>query len=190
MSADDEVNWQRGEDSTGARIALFCLLIGAVSWLGSVTSRAVITFDLLQFGTLEFKPNIHPYVERMLYSVISEISLVSLIGYCIVWVSGVVYLRLGSLRRKEHGWLMMSAVLFFVFTPVEIYTGILDMRMWMLNAAGSNDLVEFRKLLIHRLGALSGVPIIALLCYYTIIFLVIFRVLRKPSPLSSPTGLN
>jgi hypothetical protein len=70
---------------------------------------------------------------------------------------------------------MMSAILFYLFTPVEIYTMVLDFRMWLLDVQGSNDLVEFRKLFIHRLAALAGVPIIALLCYYTIIVLAVFR---------------
>jgi hypothetical protein len=66
-----------------------------------------------------------------------------------------------------------------MFTPVEIYTTVLDMKMWLLDHAGSNDLVEFRKLFIHRLAALAGVPIIALLSYYTVIFVAIFKPFRR-----------
>ena len=44
---------------------------------------------------------------------------------------------------------------------------------------GANAPVEFRQLFIHRLGALAGVPIIALMCYYTIVVLVIFRPFTK-----------
>ena len=74
---------------------------------------------------------------------------------------------------------MVSAILVYAFAPVEIYTMVLDVRMWLLDVSGSNDLVEFRKLFIHRLAALSGVPMIALLSYYTAIVLVIFRPLER-----------
>lgn len=178
------------EYPVASRVALFLLVVGGVAWLGSVNIRALIGLDLLQFGTLEFKPNIHPYIERKVFSLIAQSSLVAMGGYALAWIAGIAYLRLSPIRLKEHGWLMMAAILFFIFTPVEIYTGILDFRMWLLDSAGSNDLVEFRKLFIHRLGALSGVPMIALLCYYTGIVLAIFKPLRKPSPVSSPTGLN
>jgi hypothetical protein len=176
--------------SRGALAALIVMIFGAVTWLGSYNARMLIGLDLLQFGTLEFRYNIHPYVERTTFAMISQTGILALIAYPITWVASVIYLRLSPLRLKEHGWLMMSALLFFVFTPVEVYTAILDIKLWLLNASGSNDLVEFRKLFIHRLGALSGVPIIGLLCYYTIIVLAVVRPMRKPSPVSTPTGLN
>jgi hypothetical protein len=112
-----------------------------------------------------------------------------IVAYAVVWLAGIVYLRTTRLRLREHGWLMMSAILFYVFTPVEVYTSVLDMKMWLLDHAGSNDLVEFRKLFIHRLAALSGVPMIALLSYYSVAAIVIFRPLRRP-PLIDPSQTN
>jgi len=178
------------KESKTAKIALTFLVMGAVTWLGSVAIRVLIGLDLLQFASLEFKPNLHPYIERTVFSLVAQSALVAAGAYVVVWFAGLVFLRTTSARLKEHGWLMMAAILFYVFTPVEIYTGILDFRMWLLDSAGSNDLVEFRKLFIHRLGALSGVPMIAFLCYYTIIVLAVFRPFRKRSPVSAPTGLN
>ncbi|MFI5250855.1 MAG: hypothetical protein ACHQQQ_00360 [Bacteroidota bacterium] len=173
-----------------SHIALLFIVVGIVTWLGSFNIRALMSINLLQFGTLEFQPNIHPYVERVVFALIAQGSLIADIGYITVWIAGLFYLRFSHFRLKEHGWLVMSAVLFYVFTPAEIYVMVLDFKMWLLDNAGSNDLVEFRKLFIHRLGALSGVPIIAWLCYYTIIVLFVFKPMQKPSPVSSPTGLN
>ena len=169
-------------ESRTSKISLTVLLIAAICWLGGLNIRALIGFDLLQTGTLDFKPNIHPYVERAVFSLIAQSSLVVNYAYLAVWISGIVFLKTTSLRLKEHGWLMMSAVLFYLFTPVEIYTMVLDVRFWYLDFAGSNDLVEFRKLFIHRLAALAGVPMIALLSYYTIIPLTIFRPMRHNQP--------
>jgi hypothetical protein len=173
-----------------ADTAFLFILLGTVTWLGSYTVRALISLNVLQFGTLEFQPNIHPYVERLVFALIAQSAMIAGVAYIAVWIAGFVFLRYTSLRLKEHGWLMMSAVLFYVFTPAEAYVMILDFKMWLLDNIGSNDLVEFRKLFIHRLGALSGVPIIALLCYYTIIVLAVFRPMRKLSPVSTPTGVN
>jgi hypothetical protein len=60
-----------------------------------------------------------------------------------------------------------------------VYAFILDVKMMVLNFYGSNDLVEYRKLLIHRLAALSGVPFIAILCYLTMLGCIIFQPLRR-----------
>jgi hypothetical protein len=165
------------------KILLVVLVISGTVWLGGVNIRAMISFDLLQTGTLDFKPNIHPYVERAVFGLVGQSSMVVIIAYAIVWLAGIIYLKTTKLSFREHGWLMMSAILFYIFTPVEIYTMILDFKMWYLDYIGSNDLVEFRKLFIHRLAALSGVPLIALLCYYSIIVIVLLRPLRhKLSP--------
>lgn len=159
-------------------ITVFIMCIAALCWLGGINVRAMVGFDLLQMGTIEFKPNIHPYVERTVYSLLAQSSVVINIAYIVLWFATVVFLRVTSIRIRENGWLMMSAIIFFVFTPVEIYTMVLDIRMWLLDHVGSNDLVEFRKLFIHRLAALSGVPMIALCSYYTVIGFVVFRPLR------------
>lgn len=158
-----------------SKISFLVLVVGGISWLGGLNVRALIGFNLLQPGTIDFRPNIHPYVERTVFGLIAQSSLVVAYSYAAVWIAGIVFLRTTMLRLKEHGWLMMSAILFYLFTPVEIYTIVLDLKMWYLDYLGSNDLVEFRKLFIHRLAALAGVPIIALLSYYTIITLCVFR---------------
>ena len=165
--------------SRRARISLLVIVVATTCWLGAINVRALIGFNLLETGTLEFRPNIHPYVERTVFGLIAQSSLVAMYAYIALWIAGAVFLRTSPFRLREHGWLMMSAVLFYLFTPVEVYTMVLDFRMWLLDVHGSNDLVEFRKLFIHRLGALAGVPIIALMCYYTIVVLVIFRPFTK-----------
>ena len=161
------------------KISFFVLLVATIVWLGGINVRAMVGFDLLQMGTLDFKPNIHPYIERSVFSLIAQSSLIVNVAYVLVWISGIAFLKTTSLRLKGNGWLMMSAILFYLFTPVETYTMVLDARMWYLDFLGSNDLVEFRKLFIHRLAALAGVPIIALLCYYTAIAVAIFQPFKR-----------
>jgi hypothetical protein len=165
-------------ETRAGKISLTIFCICFLCWLGGINIRALVGFNLLQPGTIDFKPNIHPYVERTVYGLLAQSSSVISIAYIVAWITGIIFLQRTSLRLKEHGWLMMSAILFYLFTPVEIYTMVLDFKMWYLDHIGSNDLVEFRKLFIHRLAALSGVPIIALLSYYTIIVVVIVQPMR------------
>lgn len=161
------------------QISLTILVIAVIVWLGGSNVRAMVGFDMLQMGTLDFKPNIHPYVERAIFSLIAQSSLIVNIAYALAWIAGIFFLRTTQLRVKENGWLVIAAIMFYMFTPVEIYLMVLDTKMWILDHIGSNDLVEFRKLFIHRLAALSGVPLIAVLCYYTGIVMVIIRPFRR-----------
>ena len=172
--------------SVVARCALVVMVLGAVTWLGGINVRASVGFSLLQFGTLEFKPNIDPGIERAVFSLVAQSSMILNSAYALLLVATIVWMRAARPDFRAEGWLMIASILFFAFVPVEIYTMVLDVRIWMLDAAGSNDLVEFRKLFIHRLAALSGVPMIALLSYYTGIALVVFRPLRRPQAGRTP----
>ncbi len=154
-------------------------MIATIVWLGGINIRAVVGYYLLQSGKLDFKPIIHPYIERAVFSLVVQSSVIIDFAYICLWVAGLFFLRTTSLRLKQNGWLVMCAILFYMFTPVEIYVMVLDFKMWYLEYIGSEDLVEFRKLFIHRLGALSGVPIIALLSYYTAIVIAVIQPFKK-----------
>ena len=171
-------------ESRVTKVAAFFFVLGLLLWLGGIVVRAVISNELLQAGTLDFKHNINPSSERTIYSLITNASTIVLLGYVLTWISGIVFLLTTTFSPKEHGWLMMAAIFLYFFTPVEIYTFILDVRMMFLNHDGSNDLVEYRKLLVHRIAALSGVPFIAMLCYYSMIGCIVFQPLRKKLKLS------
>jgi hypothetical protein len=162
-----------------SRASLFLLIVSAIIWLGAVNVRAVIGNELLIFGTLEFKPNLDAELEREVFRLISLSSLIVIGGYLATFVSALVFVWTTPLRFKQNGWLMMSALLFFIFSPVEFYTIFLDWRMVALDFFFNPTLREFRVLFIHRLAALAGVPVIALFCYYTIIGLAIWQPMKK-----------
>ncbi len=161
------------------KLSLFFLIIGSVIWLGGINIRAILGNHLLVAGTLEFEPDLNPFVEREIFRMISYSSGVIFLGYFLVFVSGILFLRSTPLRLKENGWLMMSAILFYLFTPVEAYTLYLDGKMLSLELWGSPDNSILRELLIKRVAALKGLPLIALLCYYTILGLVVWQPMKK-----------
>jgi hypothetical protein len=169
-------------NSTTWRIALFVLAVSSTLWLGSFNMRALIGNDLLRFGTVTFEEYLSPDAEREIFRLLSLASL-SVIGcYLIVLASSIVFLVTCPFKLKEHGWLMISAILFYLFVPVEAFTMYLDGKMIYNEFFTTADNQAFRELFIARIGALAGVPFIATLCYYTIIALAVFQPLRKTLP--------
>jgi hypothetical protein len=168
-----------------SRIALFFLALGTIVWLGGVNARALIGNMLFKPGTLTFEEYLAPEAEAEIFRVLAFLSVVTTIGYGVVLVSATVFLATTTMRLRENGWLMMSAILFFSFVPVELYTGYLDARMihFEFFTSAGNDV--FRELFLARLQALQGAPFVALLCYYTIIGLVVFRPLTRHAPAST-----
>jgi hypothetical protein len=137
--------------------------------------------DLLKPGTLEFEEFLAPDAEREIYRLLAMSSIVVGAGYLIAAVSGAVFLATSPFRLKEHGWLMMCSILFYLFVPVEAFTLYLDGRLVYLEFFTTADNQTLRELFIARASALAGAPWIALLCYYTIIPLAVFQPFRKRS---------
>jgi hypothetical protein len=165
--------------SRSNKIALALLLVAAVFWLGAINIRALIGNELLSYDQFDFRTSIPPDRENTIFQLMSNSSLVIIISYFIVLVSAIWFLKTTELKFKENGWLLMSAILFFMFAPVEIYTYYIDVKFMLLFQTNPPNHDELLRLFGKRLGALSGVPVIALLCYYTIIILAVFKPLTR-----------
>jgi hypothetical protein len=161
------------------RFWLFLLVCSGILWLGGMNARAIIGNDLLKPGTLEFEEFLSPMAEREIFRLLSLTSLLVIGSYTVLVISSILFLFSSPYSMKEHGWLMMSAILFFVFVPVEVFTMYLDGKMIYQEFFTTADNDVFRELFARRMGALKGAPIVALLCYYTIIGLVVFQPFRK-----------
>jgi hypothetical protein len=170
---------ERTHQSKSNKIALLLLIFGAIFWLGAINIRAVIGNELLNYDQFNFRTAIPPDRENALFQMLSNSSIVIVISYFVVFVSVIWFLRTTNLKFKENGWLIMSTILFFMFSPVEIYTNYLDIKFTLLFHSNPPNHDELLRIFGKRLGALSGVPIIALLCYYTIIGFAIFKPLTK-----------
>ena len=170
---------QRVDQSASWRIALFAFVVSGTLWLGGSYIRAIIGNDLLKFGTLEFVEYISPDAEAEIYRLLSFASLVGIACYTVAFVSGLAFLATCPFKFNEHGWLMISTILFLLFVPVEVYTMYLDGKMIYDEFFTTADNQVFRELFVARLGALAGAPIIANLSYLTIIGLAVFQPLRK-----------
>lgn len=110
---------------------------------------------------------------------ISDASLTIMISYVFVLVSAIVFIRSCKINLRENPWLLMSAILFFAFVPVELYTTFIDLKFMILfdkRPANHDRLLE---LFGERIGFLRGVPWIGLMSYYTIIWLAVFKPMKK-----------
>lgn len=161
------------------RGAIVAVIAGAVLWLGAVHARALLASDLFIRGTLTLNPSVPPAVEQHVYRQLAVQTLVMVPGYLLVLAGSIIVLARSPYRPREHGWLMMSAILLFVFIPVEVFTMHLDIRMAHCALIGSGDLATLRELFLARAGALAGAPVVAQLCYYTIIVLAAVQPFRR-----------
>lgn len=165
--------------SRSNKIVLFLLIVAAIFWLGGINIRALVGNELLIYDQFKFRTSIPPDRENTLFQIIANSSIVIMSGYFVVLVTAVWFLSTTKLKMKENGWLLMSSVLFFIFVPAEVYTYFLDFKFIFLYYSNPPNHDQLLELFGERLGGLSGIPVIALLSYYTIIGLVIFKPLKK-----------
>lgn len=161
------------------KIFLALLIVSTLVWIGTMSVRMVTTGYLFKFETAEFKEHLEPSYERMQYHAIAKYAVINLICYPIVFLSAVGYLKTTKRTFKQEGWMLMSALLFFLFVPVEIYCMILDWKIIGLNFWGSWPLEEFRKAFLRRITAFGGAQFLAVLSYFTIIVFIYWKPLRK-----------
>lgn len=160
------------------RIALVVVILGTVVWIGALHARAYIGNELLDAGTLTVNTTLPPAAERMLYRLFAGTGILMITGYVAVLIASAVFLARSPYRLRQHGWLMMSTILLYLFVPVEGYAMMLDVRMILVEFSRSADPAVLRELFQARLGALAGAPFVALLSYYTIVVLAVFQPLR------------
>lgn len=163
------------------RAALVLFVFAYTAWSAASIRSNIEIGTLLEFGTAAFRSGVTESAERAAYAALAGNAIVRFIAYPLLLLGGIVFVATTELSIRRNGWLLMSAILLFLFVPVELYCFWLDWKLVGLQYWGSWPLEEFRKALLARVTALAGLPFIAQLCYYTIPFLVLFRPLRTPA---------
>jgi hypothetical protein len=162
-----------------AKLSLTLLIISAAVWLGAINVRFLIGNQLLNFDEFNFRTSIPPDEENLIFKMISDSSILIMAAYVFVFFSASVFLRSCRINFKENPWLLMCAVLFFMFSPVEIFTYYLDIKFILLFFSNPPDHDELLEIFGERIGFLRGVPWIAVMSYYTIIAIAVFQPLRR-----------
>ncbi|MEO6694221.1 MAG: hypothetical protein ABIY50_08135 [Ignavibacteria bacterium] len=155
------------------------MIVSAVFWLGAINVRFFIGNQLLNYDEFNFRTSIPLDEETQIFKMISDASLLVMIFYAFVLVSAIVFIRSCKINMRENPWLLMSTMLFFVFVPVELYTSYIDYKFIILFNQRPANHDQLLKYFGERIGFLRGVPWIAVMSYYTIIWLAVFKPLKK-----------
>jgi hypothetical protein len=161
------------------KIWLFVLIVASIFWLGGINVRALIGNELLNYDEFSFRTNIPPDEENMVFKMVSYSSILIMISYLITFISAIFFVTSFKIKFKENGWFLMCVLLFFIFSPVEFYTSYLDIKFVLLFYQKPVNHDTLLKLFGERIGFLKGVPWIALLSYYAIIFIAVFKPLKR-----------
>lgn len=114
------------------KILLTLLVSGIILRCGVGIARSVIAFDIfVPFDTeLTLKPSYNSAILFQNVYLYSSLWIYSIAGFVAMLIPAVIlFLREKKEILINKGWLIMAAILFFLFIPYEIYSGILNAEL-------------------------------------------------------------
>lgn len=162
-----------------AKISLFILIVSTIFWLGGSIYRAIIAYTLFEPFSLVVKSEITYDILRQTLKLIGNVNVYILISYPIVLLSFFLFLKFSKFKLKREGWLFMIMMIVILFFPIEVYLAYLDINFSLMVLFSNFDTNLALSLLIQRIAALGGLPVIGSLCYFTSIWIAIFQPLKK-----------
>lgn len=144
-------------------------------WFGAYLARLITTYQMFE----ETEPVLKNFIDNtnlpVIVEILSPLVYITTIAYLIMIMSFTLFLFISDLKLKENGWLFIIAALIYITLPFETILLIFDYKQIVLflnEQFGSEKIIE---LITNRLYRLSSFPIIQILSYLSIPYLLIFR---------------
>jgi len=154
--------------------AYFSLSSGAI-WLGTYISGYVIIYQLFKADELVLKDFVTASIFKGIFNTTTSLIILSDVLYVILIISFTLFILISKIKLKENGWLFIIAAIIYITFPFEVFNLTKDYKLIILNISGSFDFNLILTTLTDKLSSLSSFPLIHILCYLTIPYLLIFK---------------
>jgi hypothetical protein len=165
--------------NTLTKIFLYITFISGVIWTGSYLLRMFLFYQLFTVRNFELKE----YVKGtdlfpVFYTLLPAVS-TTFFSYIIFIISFLLFFFLSKIRLKENGWFFIITVIIILTAPFEIYLMSIDADILTGLYYNTADSAEILNFVIKRFTVLSSFPIIELLGFFAMFYLVLFKPLTK-----------
>ncbi len=162
-----------------AKVTLLLTIVFGSLWLGSYLTKLLLIYQLFQGNEFELKDYLNDINLGAVLKTISSAFSAALILYPLFIVSFILFMFFSKLNLKRNGWLFIITMLIIITAPMEIYLLSINYKISMLSLTSPTPADEILKLIIKRMNVLGSFPLVEILCYFAIIFLIIFKPLHK-----------
>ncbi|MGB5528606.1 MAG: hypothetical protein WBQ32_01440 [Ignavibacteriaceae bacterium] len=144
-------------------------------WFGAYIARLVATYQMYEETEPVFKTFINSTNLPAIVEILAPLIYLTFITYLIMIVCFTLFLFASHLKLKENGWLFIIAAIIYLTLPFETFLLVDDYKLivFFLNEQFSSEMIV--DLITDRLYRLSSFPIIQILSYFSIPYLLIFR---------------
>ncbi|MGE5798436.1 MAG: hypothetical protein ACM34O_04295 [Ignavibacteria bacterium] len=153
------------------------ILLGSL-WMGGYLLRLVVFYQL--FEAEEFVLRSFLNIENLpgIFMILRSAVAMTLILFPLFILSYISFLFSSKINLKQNGWLFIITILIFITLPFEIYLMTIDYDIVFKINYSSFRTDDVLNLVIKRFKVLSSFPIIELICYFSVIYLMIFQPLK------------
>lgn len=146
--------------------------------MGGYLLRLVVFYQL--FEAEEFVLRSFLNIENLpgIFMILRSAVAMTLILFPLFILSYISFLFSSKINLKQNGWLFIITILIFITLPFEIYLMTIDYDIVFKINYSNFRTDDVLNLVIKRFKVLSSFPIIELICYFSVIYLMIFQPLK------------
>ena len=157
------------------RIAAYISFTSGMVWLGSYIARLSATYTLFESNEVVLKKFVTGPVLAGSLNVLAPTILLTFISYLLFIITFSLFLLTSKISLKLNGWLFIISVIVYFTLPFEIVLMLIDWDLIQILFSGSRVDQMAIGLIIERVESLQGFPLIIIICYLTIPYLLIFK---------------
>ena len=144
-------------------------------WFGAYIARLVSTYQMYEETEPVFKTFINSTNLPAIVEILAPLIYLTFITYLTMIVCFTLFLFTSNLKLKENGWLFIIAAIIYITLPFEAILSIIDYKLIIFFMNGQFSSETIVDLITDRLYSLSSFPIIQILSYLAIPYLLIFK---------------
>ena len=161
------------------RLFLFLCVLSGVLWLGGYSLRTFLIFQLYEPKALILKPYLNSGTIPAIIISLNTAVVYTFILFPIFILTFFLTLITSKVNLKYEGWLFIILLIVIITAPFEIYLMVIDFDVLSLVFRQNYNSNEIINLYTKRLTILNSFSLIEIFSYCGIIFLLLFKPLRK-----------
>jgi hypothetical protein len=165
--------------TTLTKIVLYISFISAVIWTGSYLLRMFLFYQLFTIRDFQLKGFLQEADLYAIFMVLLPAVTTTFFTYLLFLISFILFFWLSKIKLRENGWFFIITVIIIITAPFELFLMNIDLSIISgiyYNTYSSPEILNF---VIKRFKILSSFPIIEILGFFAIFFMILFRPFRK-----------
>jgi hypothetical protein len=153
----------------------YLALVSGSIWFGAYVARLLATYKMFE----ETEPVLKGFLDSTnlpaVVEVMSPLIILTSVTYLLTIISFTVFLFTSDFKLKENGWLFIIAAVIYITLPFEAILLINDYKLIVLFINEQFSSEKVIALITDRQYRLNSFPIIQILSYLSIPYLLIFK---------------